>query len=378
MAPLILSADPNWTTVQQLLAAWNRSQPVFLVSPQLPEATVQSWSCQLASSSRKDLALFLLTSGSSGTQKLAAFTERQLWESAETVCHALGAQSGDRWLLSLPLDHVGGLGVVLRALWSGGSLIFVDRTLSPAKRLLSAQARFASLVPTQLYRLLRDPLVRSLSTHLLIGGAPCSQSLYQKALRQGLSLSLTYALTEMSSTVLLTSAPIWNDDPLPYLGFPLPNREFQIAEDGELLLRGSPLFEGYGINPEKPDWFATGDLAAVHPLHGIKVCGRKDSQFLYGGESIQPAEIEIALLSLPEVEQAVVVPLFDEEFGARPVAYVQTTLSAQALTAALVHLLPKSKIPIAFLPLDASSSFKPNRKKLTEVINNQSIITKFV
>ena len=369
---LALPAHPCEQTLSLLFNAWRNSQSVFLYSPQLPEPVVQKWIDELKEPSNIDL--FLLTSGSSGSPKLAAFRREALFESAEIVSQALDAQSGDRWLLSIPLSHIGGLAVALRAHCSGGSLLFADKKRSQAERILSARVQFASLVPTQLYRLLKEDWSQPIHTHLLIGGAPLSQTLYQQTIQRNLSLSLTYALTEMCSTVLLTSHPFWDDDLLPYLGFPLPGREVHLSNEYELMVRGASLFEGYGISPQKPNWFPTGDLALFHEQHGIKICGRKDFQFLSGGENIQPEEIEAALLSLPEIEKAVVVPLHDEEFGARPAAYLQTSLPFQEIPIALSSLLPKLKIPIEFRPLEPSESLKPNRKKLTELINNKLLV----
>ena len=356
---LSLTADPNPETFCLLFAAWRASLPVFLLPPGKQAPSGSCFKC--------DLSLF--TSGSSGTPKIASFMRSQLFESAHTVSAALKAKPQDRWLLSLPLHHVGGLGVALRAFCSEGTLVFVDKSLPYPDRLLSAKTAFASCVPTQLYRLLKEDFP-AISTHFLIGGAPLSQPLYEEALRRGLRISLTYGLTEMSSTVILSSAPFWKDH-LPFLGFPLRGREILLANN-EILLKGEPLFEGYGSPPQEPlAWFPRGDLAADDESHGYKILGRKDSLFFCGGENIYPEEIETALLSIPEMEQAVVVPLNDEEFGARPAAFLKTSLSKEKIISSLSSLLTKNKIPILFSPLEETNSLKPDRKKLTELMNIQ-------
>jgi O-succinylbenzoic acid--CoA ligase len=352
---ILLRATSSWETICLLFAAWRCSITVFLLSPRLPSPPSSITPSLVIQDPapfflgkenhlHRDLdtsflSLLLLTSGSTGTPKLAAFTLRQLFESAHTVIQALSAERKDIWHLSLPLNHVGGLGVLLRALLSGGTLL-LEKTISP-------KARFASLVPTQLYRLLKEegPLP---STHFLIGGSALSKQLHEKAVERGLSFSVTYGLTEMSSTVILSKNQPW-----PYLGFPLPGREIMLSSEGELLLRGVPLFEGYGYPPTPPGtWFSTGDLGGFHKEFGFFIRGRKDFQFMSGGENIQPEEIEAALLSHPEVEYARVVPTPDEEFGARPIAYIQTPLSSEQLISFLSPLLPKFKIPIAFIRED--------------------------
>ncbi|MCX7008985.1 MAG: o-succinylbenzoate--CoA ligase, partial [Kiritimatiellaeota bacterium] len=99
-------------------------------------------------------------------------------------------------------------------------------------------------------------------------------------------------------------------------------------------------------------WFATGDLGALDADGYLTVHGRKDNMFISGGENIQPEEIEQALLALPGVAAAVVLPRADKEFGARPVAFVQCArkISGEKLRAALRGKLPAYKVPVEFLP----------------------------
>ena len=129
-----------------------------------------------------------------------------------------------------------------------------------------------------------------------------------------------------------------------------------MAEDGESLVRGDTLFAGYveGDGVKRPlddgGWFHTGDLGEIDESGYLRVTGRRDNQFISGGENVQPEEIEAALLRIEGVEQAVVVPVADEEFGERPVAFVRARGGGQArdLTEALTLVLPRFKIPMAF------------------------------
>ncbi len=362
-AALLISPKISFRERQILL---ERIKPAFIAPESLPDLPFDA-----SPDAFLDLdvpALLLQTSGSSGIPKLASFTLAQLLDSANTVASALAAKPGDSWLLSIPLHHVGGLGVALRAFASAGTLVFEDKTLPLSRRILGPNARFASLVPTQLYRLVKEE-IQAPRTHFLIGGAPLSQSLYDRAVRAGYCLFLTYGLTEMSSTVLLCNRPTWRDGAA-YLGHPLPNRRMRLA-DREILVQGNSLCSGYwGQSPfVRSDWFPTKDLGRFDPLNGFAIDGRKDLQFLCGGENIQPEEIEAALLSHPEIAAACVIPKFDPEFGARPFAFVQTNLSFEIVRSFLADRLPKYKIPIAFASFPEDRNLKPNRTELIEYIN---------
>ena len=81
--------------------------------------------------------------------------------------------------------------------------------------------------------------------------------------------------------------------------------------------------------------------------------GRRDSMFISGGENIHPEEIEKALLSIKGIEQAMVVPKDDKEFGQRPIAFIKfagEVIADDALIQSLQTLLPRFKIPTAFYP----------------------------
>ena len=107
-------------------------------------------------------------------------------------------------------------------------------------------------------------------------------------------------------------------------GRPLAFRELSVAADGEILVRGRTLFRGYveetGIRPARDasGWFHTGDLGRLDADGRLVVSGRRDTMFISGGENIHPEEIEREILRFPGVLEAIVAPVPDPEFGARP------------------------------------------------------------
>ena len=98
------------------------------------------------------------------------------------------------------------------------------------------------------------------------------------------------------------------------VGKPLPGVEAKVAEDGELLLRGPNIFQGYYKNEEATDdtladgWLHTGDLAKIDDDGFVYIIGRKkDIIITAGGKNITPANLENGLKQNRWISQAVVV-----------------------------------------------------------------------
>ena len=332
-------------------------------------------------------ATVVFTSGSTGEPKAALHTAGHHVWSARGWREVLLLGPGDRWLLDLPLHHVGGMAVLWRCALAGAAVAIARRgePLPEAARRLGLT--HASLVPTQLRRALQhaagsarsDALARM--RLLLLGGAALPEPLLREAAARGWPVAPSYGMTEMASTI--TAARPGDDLDPPTSGAVLPYREVRIAEDGEVLVRGRTLFAGY-LQPdgslerrdlERPDagggWFPTRDLGRWHGTGArrrLQIVGRKDRQFVTGGENVQPEEIERALLALPGVLEAVVVAVEDAEFGHRPVAFVDAPQRPAVDLQALLGLLPlpSFKRPDALFPwpTDLPGSMKPDRRWL--------------
>ncbi len=321
-------------------------------------------------------ATIVFTSGSTGTPKAALHTFGNHYYSALGSNTNITLAPGDRWLHSLPLYHVGGLSILFRCLLAGATISLPDTHTPLGEAIVRYGATHISLVATQLQRLLNEGANLSSLKAILMGGGPMPDRLVDEAFDHNLPIHTSYGLTEMASQVTTTS-PGADAEELHASGRVLPNREVSISEEGEILVRGATLFAGYveGADIErardKDGWFHTKDLGTLEADGSLRVRGRRDNLFISGGENIQPEEIEDALGRIEGVEQAVVVPILDEEFGERPVAFVQTvsgTLDPRYLAKELEPILPRFKIPGAFhaWPMDAPEGMKADRTFLRE------------
>jgi O-succinylbenzoic acid--CoA ligase len=166
----------------------------------------------------------------------------------------------------------------------------------------------------------------------------------------------------------------------------LRQRELNIAKDGEILVRGNTLFQGYVegdsvcLAVDEQGWFHTGDIGRLDDKGNLVVFGRKDNMFISGGENVYPEEIESWLKSVKGIDDAVVVGLEDSEFGHRPSAFVkfsdENRMSADEIVHSLEKFLPRFKIPRSYFDWPeekVSESLKPNRRELQVLAKGLSV-----
>jgi o-succinylbenzoate---CoA ligase len=315
------------------------------------------------------LATLTLTSGSSGLPKAAGHTFAAHLASAEGVLALMPYGDTDDWLLSLPLFHVSGQGILWRWLHNGARLTVRERL--PLAQML-AGCTHASLVPTQLWRLLNDGEKLTLKA-VLLGGAAIPVELAEQSRAHGIRTFCGYGLTEFASTVCAKETDGEAD-----VGYPLPGREVKIV-DGEIWLRAKSMAVGYwrdgALMPltNAEGWFATRDRGELHAGR-LTVLGRMDNLFFCGGEGIQPEEVERVIASHPQVEQIFIVPLDDAEFGQRPVAVVEGSVGFDVTR--MPHWaegkLARFQRPVYWLLLPASlktGGIKISRRALQEWVN---------
>jgi O-succinylbenzoic acid--CoA ligase len=392
--------------VALVLAAFRTGHVLVPLSPRLPESAAREHLDRVACEGLLDLdglhahrppstvhrppsiplsrpATVVFTSGSTGAPKAALLTAGNHAWSARGWAGRLPLGAGDRWLLDLPLHHVGGLAVVYRCALAGAAVAIPERGTPTGEAVRALGATHASLVCTQLYRLLREPAPAKAGDAgplpalraLVLGGSAIPAALLDEARARGLPVATSYGLTEMASTVTATT-PGGSREDLATSGRLLPHRGLRIRE-GEIEVRGPTRFAGYleGERLETPfgadGWFATGDLGYLDGEGRLVVAGRRDNRFASGGENVQPEAVEAALLALPGVARAVVVPVEDAEFGARPAAFVAVEGGGPPDTAALGEALrvrlPGYLVPVAFLPWpEGEEGLKPSRTALRE------------
>ena len=327
---------------------------------------------QLPSFNPNQDAVIIATSGSNGAPKPALLTLGNLMASAQGSQAIIPFNSDDGWLLSLPLFHISGVSILMRAVNANATLIMAkDEDL--IEGINCPAVTHVSLVATQLYRLLQQPSailrLRQLKA-ILLGGSAISTALLEQSLKEQLPVYVSYGLTEMASQVA-TGRVVLAHQPCATV---LPKRQLMINDEGEILVKGETLFKGYIAGShvknmvDNHGWFHTGDLGVLDAEGFLTVLGRRDNMFICAGENIYPEEIERVLANVPCVKQVMVVAKEDKEYGFKPIAFIDMdgAFDSRTLEKICREKLPAIKVPTAFLPWPSNkAAIKPSRKTLT-------------
>lgn len=292
------------------------------------------------------VALVVETSGTTSRPKRVALSSDALLASAAASQAALGAPG--QWILALPTHYIAGLQVLVRSIAAGtapavlapGS--FDPRAFAELAASLDARvARYTSLVPTQLHRLVeaadggaagddarrvRDA-IRRLDA-ILVGGQATPPHLVDRAAALGWRVVRTYGSSETAGGCV-------------YDGVPVATAEVAVV-DGQVELAGPMLAEGYLGDPGATDaafgehdgrrWYRTGDGGEL--VDGVlRITGRLDDVVISGGEKLRLAAVEEAVRSLAawdaRLGEAVAVPGEHAGWGQRPVVFVPGAVDPQ-------------------------------------------------
>jgi o-succinylbenzoate---CoA ligase len=359
----IASADPI-EFIAQLMAGSRLGLPIFLVNPDWGTSELAQFARLTANVDRvrHRAQIMIPTGGSSGQLKFAMHT----WETLSASVWGFQEFYQIEQINSvcvLPLYHVSGLMQLIRSLLTEGKLFITDvhqlcttRT-SPIDRLDLANY-FISLVPTQLHKLLDlDPHWLAGFYTILLGGAPPSIELLERARFARLPLALTYGMTE-------TASQITSLKPAEFLagnhscGRVLPHAKIQLGSTvnriGAIQIAAKSLMLGYFPDLNACRSFEPDDLGTIDELGYLTIIGRSSGKIVTGGENVLPIEVIDAIMATKLVRDVWVVGLPDPYWGQKIVAvYVplDPQITAQILTLAITGKISKYKIPKVWIPV---------------------------
>lgn len=313
-----------------------------------------------------DAVAVVRTSGSTGTPKQTLLTASALAASAEATAQHIGGQG--QWLLAVGTQYVAGLAVVSRSVQAGTTPVVIDPGFRPeefiaATNRLDHEFTAASLVPTQLIRLLDDDdAIAALQTYsaILVGGSAIPESITNAATRYGLHLYKTYGMSETCGGCV-------------YNGTPLPGVTVDTVEHhgiDRIRISGPMVAAGYFNDPQltaahfSQGAFLTDDYGSVSGT--VRIEGRLDDVINTGGIKVSAAKIQQVLQRW--MPHAFVTGLADSHWGQRVSAVITGDTDQQVLAEAVrselgAPAVPKTWLRVEALPMLANG--KPDRLTLT-------------
>lgn len=322
--------------------------------------------------------LIVATSGSGGEPKGAMLTGRNLAASVHACRERLGLHAADRWLLCLPVYHLGGLAVLYRCVQAGACAVLhegfdADRVW---RDLFERQITLLSLIPAMLAHLLDaagdappPPTLR----RVLIGGAELSSALAERAARAGWPVCPSYSSAETGSQTAVCLPE--EHCPAGCVGRPLGVFDVQVVDDhghptwdvGRIRISGEAVMAGYANPDRRPglglegDWFTTGDLGRLDAGGRLWVVGRADDIVVTGGENVHPRQVEEVLSVCPGIGEVAVTGRPDPVWGATLVAVYTGDIDHADLTDWCRAHLHGAVRPRAFRRVDALPRLSPGK-----------------
>lgn len=327
-----------------------------------------------------DPHLILYTAGTTGRPKGAILTHaNQFWNSVNMTA-PVGITAFDTTITTLPMFHSGGIGLYTVPMIHLGGTVVVIRAFEPGRLLDLVREHGVRLifgVPAIWLELLKRPdfdkaHLPSL-TFCVSGGAPHPLAIIDGVSDRGFTFLQGYGLTETApGGTLMPVADARRKAAT--AGKPAMHVELRVVADGgraaavdeigEVEFKGPNVFSGYWARPEATaeaftadGWFKTGDLGRLDDEGFLTLVDRKKDMVITGGENVYSAEVEDVLFAHPAVAEAAIIGVPDPKWGESVFAVVVLRPGAAATADELItharSQLAKYKTPKGVAFVDA-------------------------
>jgi long-chain acyl-CoA synthetase len=318
-----------------------------------------------------DTAVIVYTDRMKGRSKGAELTHGNLVYDADACSRFLKLTPEDGTLAVIPLYHMLGQTLVMNAFLSSGAQMVLMPRFNPeavGRAFQDTALTHFIGVPYMFQALLQSPQVQpeqfeSVKTCISSGDALKQDVLDAFEQKFHVKIVEGYGLTEASPMVTFYQGK--GEHKAGSIGNPLPGIDFKVVDEGgnevtpgetgEIIVHGPNVMKGYLNRPEatkealKDGWLYTGDMAVTDENGNVSVVARKHSIIVKSGFSIQPNEVEEAILAHPEVAESVVVGLPDPVHGEDIHACVVLKDGETVLESDLLAML-KEEIPVYKCP----------------------------
>lgn len=278
--------------------------------------------------SYKDDAIVIFTSGSSSTPKGVVHKFHSLIKSFIIGKDFFNYSSDDRWLLSLPIYHIGGFSIFFRALLSNAQIV-IPPSLGYddlMKQIEKYEPNFFSFVSAQFKRIIESSIQVPKDNRVLLGGGRIDSILIEEGTKKGWNIYKVYGSSETAAFVTILTPENFNNYPTS-AGKALRNISITIENKdendiGEIVINTPTLFDRY-INqlPHPKNLFNTEDFGYLKD-NFLFIENRRTNLIVSGGKNINPQEIEDVLIKSELVNEVVVLGIEDTIWGEKVIAVV--------------------------------------------------------
>jgi len=343
----------------------------------------------------EDDNLFIMyTSGTTGRPKGVVHTHRTVFWAILTLGNTAEIHLADKYMVLLPLFHVGALTPMICSVYKGNSLVIL-RNFDPQKAwslIETEQVNTTLAVPAMLGFMLQVPDFQRFDWSSLraitSGAAPLPVTIINAYMELGIEVHQVYGMTETCGPGCL----IGPDDARHKIGSTGKSffhtevriadpegKELPRGEPGEVQVRGPHIMKEYWNRPEATaetvvnGWLHTGDVAVMDEEGFVTIQDRIKDMIISGGENVYPAEIENVLLSHPAVSDAAVIGQDSAKWGESPLAILVTTDNTLTESQVIEYCdgkLARFKLPKAVKFVDQIPR-NPSGKILKRVLRDQ-------
>ena len=345
-------------------------------------------------------SFIIYTSGTTGRAKGVLLSVRgMLWIAASCWAPIAELTEKDVVLSPLPLFHSYGLNLSVLSVLAVGASEYIMEKFSPQQALdLLQTGKYSVLpgVPTMFHYLQHRAqevgVERLGAVRLCISAGAIMPATLNKAFEERFKVRLLdgYGITETSTMVTMNW--LHGARPMGSCGLPVPGlavrivdpssiEDVPIGEEGELIIRGPNLMQGYHNKPAETasalrrGWYHTGDLAKSDASGYLTITGRIKELIIRGGQNIAPAEIEEVVVRHPQVKDCAVVGVKHATVGEVPCLFVVAKENGLDVPSLIDHCrahLSAYKIPEALHlvgEIPRTGSGKIMRFKLVEALS---------
>ena len=271
-------------------------------------------------------SLFFRSGGTSGNTKWIRHSEKSVGFAVSGLLESLGVEEISSWCC-LPLNHVGGMMQIFRAIASGGKVYFSSyRKLFDEIPGELIQNQWISLVPTQLNRLITSSIARKNLRQfkgIFIGGAALSEKLAQRARNEGIPLFPCYGMSETAGMITLLNSRSFEKG-IGGVGKVLPHAFMTVnSVTNRISVKAKSIsLNAHQEGQEGEEWLETPDCGYHDREGNWFIEGRLDRTIVTGGEKVNPHLIEKVIQEFNSVDECLVCGVEDQDWGQRIVAYL--------------------------------------------------------